>query len=103
MQDGTHVIAENQKPGLWLRGLLTAGLYAVALGMLALTLPAVGAENTPTSDPDTAAGAFFCLVLSTLFIAATAGVSRRWKTARLLCLVHLALIVVVWVQVPSPF
>ena len=26
--------AENQKPGLWLRGLLTAGLYAVAVGAL---------------------------------------------------------------------
>ncbi|WP_040906251.1 hypothetical protein [Streptomyces griseoflavus] len=95
--------AEHQKPGLWLRGLLTAGLYAVAFGMLALSLPAVGTENTPTSDPDTAAGSFFCLVLSTLFLAAAAGVSFRWKSVRLLCLVHLALIVIVWTQVPSPF
>ncbi|KES06637.1 hypothetical protein BU52_12685 [Streptomyces toyocaensis] len=95
--------AEHQKPSLWLRGLLTAGLYAVAFGMLALSLPAVGTENTPTSDPDTAAGSFFCLVLSTLFLAAAAGVSFRWKSVRLLCLVHLALIVIVWTQVPSPF
>ena len=95
--------AENQKPGLWLRGLLTAGLDAVAVGALALSLPAVGVENTPTSDPDTAAGAFFCLVLSTLFLAATAGVSFRWKSARLLCLVHLTLVVIVWTQIPSPF
>ncbi|MFF1274511.1 hypothetical protein ACFVZC_14020 [Streptomyces marokkonensis] len=60
----------HHKPVLWLRCLLTAGLYAVAFGMLALSLPAVGAENTPTSDADTAAGSFFCLVLSTLFLAA---------------------------------
>ncbi|WP_149547369.1 hypothetical protein [Streptomyces marokkonensis] len=93
----------HHKPVLWLRCLLTAGLYAVAFSMLALSLPAVGAENTPTSDADTAAGSFFCLVLSTLFLAAAAGVSFRWKSVRLLCLVHLALIVIVWTQVPSPF
>ncbi|CAL9549399.1 hypothetical protein SUDANB21_04408 [Streptomyces sp. enrichment culture] len=94
--------SEHQKPGLWLRGLLTAGLYAVAFGMLALSLPAVGTENTPTSDPDTAAGSFFCLVLSTLFLAAAARVSFRWNSVRLLCLVLLVLIVIAWTQVPSP-
>ncbi|MEW2076090.1 hypothetical protein AB0941_21025 [Streptomyces sp. NPDC013433] len=91
------------KTGLWLRGFLAVGLYAVAVGTLALALPAVGAEHTPTSDPDTAAGAFLCLTLSTLSLALTAGVSRRWRTARLLCLLHLVLVVIVWTRVPSPF
>ncbi|WP_329182864.1 hypothetical protein [Actinacidiphila glaucinigra] len=97
------MIVANEKLALWLRGILAAGLYTVAVGMLALCLPAVGAETTPTSDPDTAAGAFFCLVLSTVFLAVTAGISRRWRSARLVCLLHLVLIVIVWTQVPSPF
>ncbi|MFF4763809.1 hypothetical protein [Streptomyces sp. NPDC001292] len=97
------MIVTNQKAGLWVRGILAAGLYIVAAAMLALSLPAVGVETTPTSDPDTAAGAFFCLVLSALFLAATAAVSFRWTAARALCLLHLILMVIVWTQVPSPF
>ncbi|WUD77453.1 hypothetical protein OG937_39975 [Streptomyces sp. NBC_00510] len=93
----------NQTMGLWLRGILGAGLYCVAAFVLALSLPAVGAETTPTSDPDTAAGAYFCLALSSLILAATAVVSRRWKTARAVCLLHLVLITIIWVQVPRPF
>ncbi|MGW1494047.1 hypothetical protein [Streptomyces sp. NPDC002402] len=36
-------------------------------------------------------------------VAATAVVARRWRSALVLCLVHLGLMVVVWTQVPSPF
>ncbi|NWF30688.1 hypothetical protein HW130_31330 [Streptomyces sp. PKU-EA00015] len=88
---------------MWLRGACASGLYAVALFMLALALPAVGVETTPTSDRDTAAGAFFCLVLSAVFLAATAVVARRWRSTWVLCVVHLGLMVIVWTQVPSPF
>jgi hypothetical protein len=93
----------NERAGLWLRCVFVAGLYAVALLMLALTLPAVGAETTPTRDPDTAASPFFCLVASAVFLAAAAAVSRRWRSVRVLCVVPLGLMVVVWTQVPSPF
>ncbi|WAZ21340.1 hypothetical protein STRCI_002503 [Streptomyces cinnabarinus] len=93
----------HRKAGLWARGVLAAGLYTVTVAMLALSLPAVGVETTPTSDPDTAAGAFFCLVLSALFLAATAAVSFRWRAARAVCLLQLILMVIVWAQVPSPF
>ncbi|MFF3288097.1 hypothetical protein [Streptomyces sp. NPDC003023] len=86
-----------------LRGACAVALYAVALCALALALPAMGARTTPTSDPDTAAGAFFCLVASAVFLAATAVVARRWRGALVLCLVHLGLMVAVWTQVPSPF
>jgi hypothetical protein len=61
IQDGVRVTVTDQKAGLWVRGFLAAGLYIVAAAMPALSLPAVGVETTPTSDPDTAAGAFFCL------------------------------------------
>ncbi|MEU6879174.1 hypothetical protein [Streptomyces sp. NPDC046712] len=98
------MIAENQKPVvLWVRGILAAALFVVAVFMMALSLPAVGVENTPTSDRDTAAGAFFCLLLSTLFVVGAAAVAFRWKTARVLCALQLVLVVVIWTQVPSPF
>ncbi|MGI5254525.1 hypothetical protein [Actinacidiphila glaucinigra] len=87
----------------WLRGCLAAGLYAVAVFMLLLTLPAVGEVSTPTSDPDTAAGAALCLILSTVSLAATAAVAYRWRAVRVVCLAHLAIVVVIATQVPSPF
>ncbi|MET9878813.1 hypothetical protein ABZZ36_29880 [Actinacidiphila glaucinigra] len=86
-----------------LRGCLAAGLYAVAVFVLLLALPAVGEESTPTSDPDTAAGAALCLVLSTLFLAATAGVARTWTAVRVACLAHLAIVVTIATRVPSSF
>ncbi|MEV3993746.1 hypothetical protein AB0J57_33145 [Streptomyces sp. NPDC049837] len=96
------VTIENQKAFLWLRAALAAGLYTVAAIMLILSLTAVGVEMTPTTDPDTAAGAWFCLILSTVFLAATAAASWTWKTARALCLLHLGITVYVWTQVPAP-
>ncbi|CCK30527.1 putative secreted protein [Streptomyces davaonensis JCM 4913] len=93
----------HQKAGLWVRGILAVGLYTVTAAMLALSLPAMGVEMTPTSDRDTAAGAFLCLVLSGLFLVATAVVSFRWRAARAVCLLHAVLMVGVWTQVPSPF
>ncbi|MDQ1008811.1 hypothetical protein QFZ82_003296 [Streptomyces sp. V4I23] len=91
----------NHRAGLWLRGACAAGPGALCL--LVLALPAVGSRTTPTSDPDTAAGAFVCLVGSAVFLAVTAVVARRWRSAWVLCLVDLGLMVVVWTKVPSPF
>lgn len=98
-----NVAVADSKLVQWLRGCLAAGLYAVAIFTLLLTLPAVGEESTPTSDPDTAAGAALCLILSVLLLAAAAGVAHRWKAARVVCLGHLVMVVVIATQVPSPF
>ncbi|WP_406859668.1 hypothetical protein ABZO31_04700 [Streptomyces sp. HUAS MG47] len=98
------MISENKKPVvLWARGILAAALFVVALFMLALSLPAVGVENTPTGDRDTAAGAFFCLVLSTLFGIGAGAVAFRWTTVRVLVALQMVLVVIIWTQVPSPF
>ncbi|GGW43157.1 hypothetical protein GCM10010381_30130 [Streptomyces xantholiticus] len=52
-----------------------AGLYAVALFLLVLSLPAVGARTTPTSDPGTAAGAL------TMFLTTDVRRSEEWLSS----------------------
>ncbi|MFD7628539.1 hypothetical protein ACFV7Q_21285 [Streptomyces sp. NPDC059851] len=97
------VILENRALALWLRATLAAALYALAAFMLALSVPAMGREMTPTTDQDVRAGANFCIILSVLFLGVTAVVSRRWKSALAVCLLHLIITMYVWTQVPSLF
>ncbi|MFD7256804.1 hypothetical protein [Streptomyces sp. NPDC059874] len=93
----------NRTLALWLRGASAAALYAIAVFMLALSLPAMGRELSPTDDQDIRAGANLCLILSTLFLGMTAVVSRRWKAAWAVCALHLVVTVLVWTRVPSLF
>jgi hypothetical protein len=95
------VIVPESRLGLWVRALVALGLYIASVLWLAFSLPFIGEEIEPTSDPDDVAGANFVLLMSFLFLVAAALVSRRWKAAWLLCVILLVLIVVVWTQVPS--
>ncbi|MGW3242643.1 hypothetical protein [Streptomyces sp. NPDC001070] len=95
------MIARESRLGSWVRALVAVGLYISAVLWLAFSLPAIGEDIGPTSDPDDVAGANFVLLMSFLFLLAAALVSRRWKVAWSLCAILLVLIVVVWTQVPS--
>ncbi|MGW2558174.1 hypothetical protein ACWCXB_02800 [Streptomyces sp. NPDC001514] len=94
------VFPESRK-GLWFRAVVAAVLYLAALFWLALSLPSVGEEVGPTSDPDDVFGANFVLLFSAFFLLGAAVVSRRWKVAWFISLSLLVVLVVVWTQVPS--
>ncbi|OEJ24486.1 hypothetical protein AR457_08030 [Streptomyces agglomeratus] len=96
-------MSENRTVALWLRAAVAAALYVMAAFMLSLSLSAMGREVNPTTDRDFVAGANLCLALSTVFLAATAVVARRWKAAWALWLPHLVATALVWTQVPSLF
>lgn len=91
----------ESRRGLWIRAAAAAVLYLAAFFWLALSLPFVGEEVGPTSDPDDVAGANFILLFSALFLLAAAAVTRRWKTAWVISLAFLVVLVAVWTQVPS--
>ncbi|UYQ60704.1 hypothetical protein [Streptomyces peucetius] len=95
------MVFPESRGGLWGRGLVAAGLYFAAVFWLALSLPFVGEEVGPTTDPDEIVGANFILLVSAIFLLAAAAVSRRWKVAWLISLTLLVLLIIIWTQVPS--
>ncbi|KOV54472.1 hypothetical protein ADL00_30560 [Streptomyces sp. AS58] len=95
------MVFPESRGGLWTRAVVTAVLYLAALFWLALSLPFVGEEIGPTSDPDDVFGANFILLFSALFLLGAAVVSRRWKAAWVVSLTFLVVLVIVWTQVPS--
>ena len=94
------MILPESRLWLWVRAPGAVGLYVSAVLWLALSLPSIGEEIGPTSDPDDVAGSNFVLSMSSLFLLAAGWVCRRWKAAWLLCSLLPVLIVAAWTQVP---
>lgn len=84
-----------RKLELWIRGVTAVGLYCMSLIMLGLSFYAMDTEVSGVSDPDAVAGGLFSLALSGILLAATGWVSRRWKAARILCLLGFMALVMV--------
>ncbi|BCL23245.1 hypothetical protein ACPCBX_28525 [Streptomyces tuirus] len=95
------MILPESRGGLWFRAIFATILYFVALFWLVMSIPFVGEEVGPTSDPDDVAGANLILLFSALFLLAATAVSRRWKFTWLLSLALLVVLVVTWTQIPS--
>lgn len=95
------MVFPDSRGGRWFRAGVAAVLYLAALFWLAFSLPFMGDEVGPTSDPDDVVAVNFILLFSALFLLAATAVSRRWKTAWVISGAFVVLLVIVWTQVPS--
>lgn len=80
---------------VWLQGMVSAALYFGAVCAVGLSLFAIESAQTGPGDADSTAGGYLCLIIAALLLGPAAWMSRRWKTARVLCAILFAAAIVV--------